>query len=323
MLNAGNETRASRGFASQRDPIDALIARIAGEQERLITLAQLYALGLSHDQIRRRVQRGLLHVLHRGVFIVGPPNITPKGHLKGALLTLGATSFLTHRTSIAIQGLRSIDTRNIHVTVVADHTPKRPGLIIHRTSSEPHRHEIRSRFGLRYSSLARALIEVAPQETPEELTRLITEGIHRNLVDFRSIQEAIARHKGEPGIGKLRQVLRPYLATTPRKSGLEVSFDKVIGPDPRFPPYEKNVRAGGHEWDVVFRQQQLVVELDGRPYHTAIKDMDNDRAKDTWVQLHGMRIMRITEFMWDNERVETLKNLLALLAKGGWIPRPA
>lgn len=320
MPHSGRETRVQRGKGSQSGPADALIARIAGRQERLITLAQLYSLGLSDDQIRRRVKRGLLHVLHRGVFIVGPPNIPPRGHLKGALLTLGNHAFLTHRTSLAFQGLRDIDTRNIHLTVIADHTPKRPGLTIHRTSTRPHPHEIRSRFGLRYSSLPRALVEVAPDERPEELMRLITLGLHKGIVDIKALQETIARHERRPGVGILQSALSRYVDTADRKSGLEVGFDDYCASDSRIPLYEKNVRMGPYEFDVVFRDQKLVVELDGRPYHVALKDMDNDRAKDIWVQRQGLRIMRITDFTWEHDRAQAIDDLLALLAKGGWLP---
>jgi hypothetical protein len=303
--------------------VDALIGRIAARQERVITLGQLYALGLTDRQIRRRVKLGLLHVLHRGVFIVGPLNITPTGHLKGALLTLGETSFLSHSASIAAQGLRPINIHGIEVTVIADRTPKRPGLIVHRTSAQPHRQEIRHRFGLRYSSLARALIEVARDERPAELMRLVTVGIRRNLVDLEAIEQAIARHASRPGVDILRSALRRYVDPGDRKSGLELSFDAYCATDPRIPPYRKNVHIGPHEWDVVFADQQLVVELDGRPYHVALQDMDNDRAKDIWAQRHGLRVMRMTDFTWEHGRAQAIGDLLALLALGGWLPRAA
>ncbi|HWD64082.1 MAG TPA: hypothetical protein VG405_02835, partial [Solirubrobacteraceae bacterium] len=93
--------------------------------------------------------------------------------------------------------------------------------------------------------------------------------------------------------------------------------------DSRIPPYEKNVYQGPHEWDVVFRAQGLAVELDGRPYHVALQDMENDRAKDIWAQRRGLRIMRITDFAWDYGRDQAVRDLLALLALGGWTPSAA
>lgn len=303
--------------------MDALIGRIAARQERLITRAQLLALGLSYDQIRGRVKRGLLHPVHHGVFIVGPLTIPPKARLKAALLTLGDGAFLSHRTSLAVHGLRAIDTSRIELTAIADHAPKRPGLTIHRTAAEPHRAEVRSRFGLRHSSLARALVEVAPTETPQELIRLFTQGIRKNILQIPTLEETMARHERRPGVAKLRIVAQRYVDPRDRKSDLERSFDAYCRTDPRIPSYEKNVYMGSYEIDCWFASQRLAVELDGRPYHVALKDFDRDRAKDIWLQRQGHRVMRITDFMWDYARTQAVDDLLALLALGGWQPGTA
>jgi very-short-patch-repair endonuclease len=323
MSNSGGEIHAGRGKLPQSAPVDRLVGQIAARQERLVTLRQLYALDLTDRQIRMRVERGLLHVLHRGVFIVGPPNITPRGHLKGALLALGDQSFLSHRASIAVQGLRPINTRKVELTVVASSTPSRPGLIIHRTATPPHRREIRDRFGLRYSSLSRALVEVAPDERSGELMRLVTVGIRKGLVDLGEIDQTIARHDRCPGTGILRSALGRYLDPSDRKSELERSFDAHCARDARIPPYDKNVHLGPHEWDVLFGPQRLLVELDGRPYHVSIQDMENDRAKAIWAQRQGFWIMRITDFTWEHDRAQAIDDLLALLALGGWLPQDA
>ncbi len=322
--HSGKQNGHSGQKPSQSEPVDAKVARIAGRQLGVITLSQLRALGLTYTEVRRRVLKGRLFPLHRGVFAVGLPDLTPRGHLKAALLTLGDTAFLSHRSSFAAQGLRPIDTRNIEVTVVADHTPKRPGLIVHRTATAPHRQEVRSRFGLRYSSFARALLEVTPEESPDEIRRLVTEGLRRGIADVKAIDTTLARHPRAPHVGQLQRGLSRYLDPTDRKSELERSFDAVIGQDPRFPPYEKNIHMGPYELDCLFREQSLVVELDGRPYHVTVVDMDRDRAKDTWLQRRGLRIMRITDFMWGYARGQAVEDLLALLTLGGWgTPRAA
>lgn len=320
MRDSGGQSGRNGKKPPQSEPVDAKIAGIAARQFGLITLVQLYSLGLTYTEVHRRVQKGRLFPLHRGVFAVGRPDIAPRGHLKAGLLALGEASFLSHRASLAVQGLGAIDTRRIELTVVASSTPKRPGLIIHRTATAPHRHEIRSRFGLRYSSFARAMLEVAPRERPDELRRLVAEGLRRGVADLSAVEQTLARHPRAPGAGTLQAALQRYLDTTDRNYELERSFDAELAGDPRFPPYEKNLHAGGYEIDCLFGAQRLAVELDGRPFHVALADFDRDRAKDTWLQRRGLRIMRISDFMWDYERSEAIDNLLALLALGGWIP---
>ena len=296
--------------------MDVRINRIAARQQRLISLEQLRAVGLTKREVQRRMERGQLHRVHRGVFIVGPANLEPKAHLKAALLALGPNAFLSHRTSLAAQGLRPIAASHIEITVVADRTPTRPGLVVHRTATPPHRTELRSRFGLRYSSFARAMIETAASETPNEVIRLISEAVRRGIADFSAIGAALDRHPRRPGTARLRLLLNRYLDPTDRKSELERSFDAHAATDPRIPRYEKNVRQGPHEIDCLFRAQRLVLELDGRPYHTALQDMDRDRAKDIWFQRHGLRVMRMTDFRWEHDRAGAVDDLLALLRLG-------
>jgi Transcriptional regulator, AbiEi antitoxin len=295
-------------------PVDWLISGIAGGQDGVISTEQLTRLGLTKDDIRRRVLKGWLHPLHRGVYAVGHRNLTSRGFLRAALLTCGPTGFLDGRTAAADYGLRAQNFKAIEVTVVASKTPKRSGLIIHRTRHEPHRSEVRTRYGLRVATVPRLLITLAPRETPTELMRLITEAVRRKALNIASMEEAFTRHERAPGIGLLKDVYSRYRPGPDRKSNLERSFDAYAATDSRIPPYEKNVRLGPYEFDCFWRHEQFALELDGRPYHSALEDMDNDRAKDIWLQRNRIGGMRITDFRWEYERDGAVEDLLALLA---------
>ena len=52
---------------------DAGAMEIGRLQNRVVSRAQLRAVGLSDRQIDRRQSDGLLHPLYRAVFLVGPP----------------------------------------------------------------------------------------------------------------------------------------------------------------------------------------------------------------------------------------------------------
>jgi len=215
-----------------------------------------------------------------------------------------------------VHGLCAINTYAIEATVVADHTPKRPGLIVHRSASTPHRSETRSRLGLRYSSVPRLLLELAPRERPDELIKLVTEAVRKRSFDPKSLRATLARHERHPGTATLKKLLNRYLDPSDRKSGLERSFDAYAATDPRIPPYDKNVHLGPFEIDCLWRDYELALELDGRPWHIALQDTDRDHAKDIWLQRRGLRIMRITDFAWEYGRATAIDDLLALLALG-------
>lgn len=310
------ESALSSHKVSPSGAVDQLIAAIAHAQDGVISLEQLFGLGLTYAEVRWRVAKGWLHPLHRGVFAVGHTKLTARARLRGALMTLGPTAFLAGRTAVADYGLRTLNLHAIEVAVVSGTNPKRDGLIVHRTRKQPHRSEVRTRYGLRVSSVPRALIDLSKRETPIELMRLITEGVRKGCLDLTAMEEALERHERQPGIALLKDVYCRYRPGPDRKSELERAFDAYAATDPRIPPYVKNVRMGPYEFDCYWQQRGLLLELDGRPYHRALEDMDNDRAKDIWAQRHLLMPMRITDFRWEYERATAVEDLLALLAIG-------
>jgi len=60
----------------------------------------------------------------------------------------------------------------------------------------------------------------------------------------------------------------------------------------------------------------VALELDGRPYHVTVKDMEKDRIKDTKLQRIGIRPMRVTDYRFEHDRRGVLDDLCALLQLG-------
>jgi len=64
---------------------------------------------------------------------------------------------------------------------------------------------------------------------------------------------------------------------------------------------------------MLWPEQKVALELDGRDYHSAIQDFDKDRIKDRQLQLYGLKPARITDFEWEYGRQQAIDDLLALL----------
>jgi hypothetical protein len=241
--------------------------------------------------------------------------------LQAALLATGPTSFLSHRTAAAILGLRAFDASAIEVTVPGAGGLKRPGLLIHRTEQAPVRDELRTTDGLTHSSFARVLIELAPRETQEELTRLIEEGVRRRLFILDKVEAALARHARAPGLVKLRHALGYYVDRSDRSSALERAFDRELASRPHLPQPERNVRirAGGIDWEIdcLWREQRVIVELDGRPFHILERDLEKDKLKDMKLGAAGYLPVRVTGRRFTRDAAGVLADLEALLEKGG------
>lgn len=293
-----------------------VFAPSAARQDGVISRAQLHALGLSDKQIRTREMSGELHQLYTDVWAVGHSKITPLGRMTAALLSCGPNSFLSHRTAAALHELRAVNVRAIEVTVVGDRACARRGLITHRTRREPVPKEVRTVGHLRYSAVPRLLIELAPRETPAELNRLITEAVHKRLLNLDAIEDALAGHARRPGVARLKDALAAYRPRPDRKSGLEHAFDEWLLEHPEIPEPRRNVHIDIWEIDCWWPAQRVALELDGRDYHTAVQEMERDRVKDTKLQLMRIKPMRVTDVRWELDRAGVHADLMALLELG-------
>lgn len=192
--------------------------RIAGRQGGVIHLSQLLASGLTENDVRGLVRAGILHRLHRGVYIFGVRTIGDAGYLHGALLACGGGAVINHgrvedgaflsgRTTGGLLHLRAMNRRAIEVTVPGCGGRSRRGLVIHRARQAPARDELRFTNGLPHSSFARMLAELAGRETPMELTRLVEAGVARNLFDIDRVERVLDRHSHWSGLGNLEAPL--------------------------------------------------------------------------------------------------------------------
>ncbi|MHB8695889.1 MAG: hypothetical protein ACYDHH_32135 [Solirubrobacteraceae bacterium] len=294
---------------------DAQIARLADGNAGKVRSTQLLKLGLTYKQIEGRVNRGSLHRRHNGIYAVGYRSLSPRGQLLAALDAGGGRAFLSHRTAGAVRGLRPPDLNRIHVTVPADHTPKRQAAVIfHRTRNSIDALEVTYVNGLPCSTVPRILIELSKRTPTAEIEQLIAESVRTGQFKPEALEAAIRRHDHRPGVGKLKTIADYYRPLPDRKSELERMFDREHARRPEIPPCERNVIIDGWEIDCHWPQQRVALELDGRRYHTATQDFDKDRRKDTALQLLHLKPMRASYWMWVGGKELVIADLLALLA---------
>src|SRR5215213_2092555 len=96
--------------------LDRTVAELARQQHAVVSRQQLLALGMGRRAIVGRLERGQLHEVFRGVYIVGVRRISTKGRWMAAVLAGGQGAVLSHRSAARLWRLLPPDSGLSDVT---------------------------------------------------------------------------------------------------------------------------------------------------------------------------------------------------------------
>jgi very-short-patch-repair endonuclease len=275
---------------------DERIRQIAEAQRGRVSTRQLYAAGISSGAISRRLASSRLIRLHRCVFAVGHLASTPLGDETAALLAVGSTAVLSHRSAAQLLGLIEPQAPPpVHVTLPVKRSISLDGVVIHRTALLMPR-DIRIRHGLPVMSPARALLDLAAAAaiSDRELELAFDRGIVERVVRPADLAELVTRAVGHPGRGRLAALLsRQTGQTTMTRSEAEERVLALIR-GARLPMPLVNARLGGYEVDFLWPDHRLVLEVDGFRFHTTRAAFERDRRKDADLRRAEIEVLRTT-----------------------------
>src|SRR3954449_12177219 len=271
--------------------VDAAIAAIAARQHGVIARIQLMGLALGRKAIDHRVKLGRLHIVHRGVYAVGHARLTIQGRWMAAVLASGGRAGLRHRPAPLPRGIRRTERTQIEVT--SPRTGRgRAGIQRHRAQLPVD--EVTIHDGIPTTTVPRTLLDLAAVLTPRQLARAVNEAEVQRLWDPLPLDAVVERYPRRPGVPALRSVVVRGDVT---RSELEKRFLEFLT-DGGLPLPETNahVEVDGtwYEVDCLWRDQRLIVELDGREVHGTRTAFEADRARDRGLQTAGFRVIRIT-----------------------------
>src|SRR4051794_20745943 len=222
---------------------DLVVADLAYRQHGVITRWQLRDVGVSRDAIRRRLERGRLHRVHRGVYAVGHEVLTPQARFMAAVLACGPCAALSHRSAGTHRGLGHW--RYLEITAPTKRVQRH--VLVHVSPLPPD--EVNVVEGIPTTSLPRTLLDLAAVLRPHELERAFNEANVRGLDDPLSVPDLIARYPHRKGVGAIRKILDIGPAFT--RSDFEALFLELVRtaglPEPR-----PNYNVLGFECDCVW-----------------------------------------------------------------------
>jgi very-short-patch-repair endonuclease len=284
-------------------PVDGAVravVEVASRQHAVISLAQLERAGLGRHAVAYRVKAGWLRPLHRGVYLVGPLETEHSRAMAAALATGGVVSSYP---AAVLWGLRPPREGPIDV-IVPLKLRNRPGIRIHQAALHPR--DITRRHGIPTTSAARTILDLAASDSLEA-ERALNEARIARLVSDRSLNEQFSRYPRHKGTAALKEATRTEPAFT--RSEAERRALELIR-RAGLPAPEVNQRVEGYEVDLVWRQERVIVEIDGYAFHSTRSSFEQDRRRDQRLITAGWRVVRVT---WRQltERPEAVAVMLA------------
>lgn len=242
---------------------------MASRQHGVVSIAQLNAIGVTKDSVRRRVSSGKLHRIHRGVYAVGHSSLSHRGMWMAAALACGEGSVVSHRSAAELWRLLRPTGGPVEVSVAGyGGRSRRAGLRIHRrVAIRPE--DVTRRYGIPVTRPAQTIVDLRGCVSPSQLRRAIRQ----------------ASVLGLP--------LGPDIVADPTRSDLELFFLRLCRRH-RLPTPEVNVFIGSHDVDFLWRDARLVVETDGYGFHRGRQAFEDDRARDLDLRTRGYDVLRFS-----------------------------
>jgi very-short-patch-repair endonuclease len=280
----------------EKVPLDAQISLVADRQHGHVTREQLLGLGLSARAVAARQHAGRLIRVHAGVYAVGAPRRTALARAAAAVLACGPQAALSHESALALWGLR--DWPRIP-EVTAPTEKRRPGIKTHRSTTLAG--DVRAHQGIRTTSPARTMVDIAPRRTDRQLIRLVQDarlGHHLNDTALRRLLRRCPR---------LQALVDPR--QRPTRSTLEDDFVAWLTHH-ELPMPQLNATVNGKEVDALYAKERLIIELDSWTYHGDRRAFNNDHRRDSDHRTLGYDTIRYTgELLTDAEAVNLRRRL--------------
>lgn len=286
------------GTADRRRELDRLARHRAG----IVTRATLLDAGWSRAALDRAVASGLLFRAAKGVYRTsGTPWRLPVTY-HAALAAAGDGSALARRSAAEVLGLVAARPAPHHLVIPHDRRPPvvPSGLAVVSRSRTLHANEVTEVAGLRTTSAARTLLDLAPRSSVGQLAELAAAAIRLRHCRLDRIEDVLADHPGARGRARLVAAVR-LLGDDGAKARAEVEIAAVAAlleaGLPR-PEIAFHVRDGKGrfiaEVDLAYPTWRLALEIDGYRWHSTPARKRADESRQNRLILAGWTVLRFS-----------------------------
>ena len=289
--------------------VDGVVAQLAQRQYGAFSRAQAKAAGASSSLIDRRLRSGAWLRAAPGVYSL--PGVPPGWYQRLWIAHLHATarSAVSHEAAAAIHEFTGFPRGRVVVTVPHSGYRGVHGAVVHQITDLTPEWCLGHR-GLPVTDPARTILDLAALYGFARVEVAAEDAIVARKVTLDRIGTCVLTfaRRGKPGIGKLTRFLDARAdGYVPPQSELErmlfAALDLLDLPKPvRQYPFPGRSPVG-QTVDGAYADARLVLEADGRRWHTRVRDLDRDHARDTEAARAGWQTLR---FLYERLRDDAL-----------------
>lgn len=287
------------------------LAELAGSQYGVVTHGQMRELGYSNGSIARGLRAGRLHLLLRGTYAVGHPNIPPHGRCSAAVLACGEGALLSHDSAAWLWGLDPELPAVPHVTVPRRGHRRGNLRLHHSTILGAEDRTTRERIAV--TSVARTLLDLAANRR-RPISGIIDKAERMDLLDLAALDALLARAGGHRGREPLRlalEIFREPAFTRARSERLILAMVKRA----QLPPPKINYFLEGYELDAYWEPERFALEVDGWGTHRTRAAFERDPVRIEDLKLADVEALRITARRLEREPEVVGRRLHILLGR--------
>jgi very-short-patch-repair endonuclease len=272
-----------------------VLAAIAARQFGVVSGDQLRAVGLDHDAVSKRVAKGRLHRVHRGVYAVGHRGLSHEGRWLAAVLACGEGAALSHLSAAALWELH----RHVapHSDVVAPRRRRPAAGIQMHLCRRLDRRDVTAFRGIQVTTVARTLVDLSDVLDAHQLANIIHEAAFRKRFSVAATRAAMARANGRHNLAVLAAALEANaVGSAGTRSRVEEAFLALVRSGGVAESLVNvHVRAGSRRIEVDFHwfDLRLCVETDGDG-HRRPRTLREDELRDRALDAAGYQVLRFT-----------------------------
>jgi hypothetical protein len=233
------------------------------------------------------------------VYAVGHVQRSPVARADAAVMACGSRAALSHDSAAALNGIRQWP-RVPEIGSTIQH--RRPAIRSHRTLT---RGDVTYRQGIRVTTIARAIADIASRVTDVELTRAIHEAPRNRDLSDRGLARLYALCPRAARVFDSEEAPSRSIFQHTFRAFLELRGHPI-------PVFEANWH--GFEVDAYYEDHQLIIELDGYLDHHLPDRFEDDRERDALAIELGHATLRITWKRLTRKPRELDRQLRAILA---------